>query len=723
MRRDSSGASSPSTLEADWQSRISGSGVVWYHDFRSDTEVDAFRWTNGFSGGNDPNALGTDATRVRRITTDGMASGSCLEVLAGTGNAGQAPKWWRPFAPFNTGSGKAVNDPAASGSLAVRTWAPTSGGSQLSNFTTDWYGHATYANADPTHFSGNDFYLQIVCKMDPRRITGGNQANTVGKFIWFTTAEGAQSLSNAEHVIWSYGHQGNDGAKNYVQVYALGVNGIGSFDPLDQEEPGTRIQPGSDSATDWSYSGGWDVLLIHIRPGLLNTTSGANGTLLEIWAAHEGETAYTKIWNQEYGLSAYQARNGLQALILSVYNNDNSFPQQFYHRYAQVIFSKNSIPCPQVYAGTLPSWASSQADKTWLTPFTSFTTVDSVKPSPLPSGGFTGHFAWSGGRAATYSSHAGMLSWGGGHSDYLGNEVYFYDLDDLRTYRLNNPSAETGGDGAMEWGDGKPRVPHSYKHIVYSPGFMWCTGQAASLLSGGSRSTVWRLDLATLTWTRLVDDWPGTEASTPDGAGFYSATRNKIYVVNQAGEVWSFTPGSGAISMSKICSSFAPSNGLGWGMAYWDAVGLLLYRSDNNTTFSALNVDNAAAGWTTLTVSGTFGASDSYPGMVWHPASKKFLCWGHSSSRADIKTLAPANSTATTFAQAITGTWQTASVAPAGTNTVIPPDSNTIDSAAASGNFHFDLIENFKGSGRDWLMLVNSTTTAPHLYKLPVAGL
>lgn len=316
------------TLEADWQSRIAGSGVVWFHDFRADAEVNAFRWTNGFQGGNDPNALGNGATLTRRITTDGMASGSCLEILVGPGTVGQSSFWWRPYSPMTApGNGKAVNDPGASGTIPAKTWSPTSGGSQLSNFNQGWYGHANYANADPTHFEGNDFYLQVVCKMDPRRITGGNAANTVGKFIWFSTAEGAQSLSNGEHVIWSYGQGGNQGAQNYVRVYALGVNGHGAFDPLNN---GSRIQEGSSSSADWYYSGGWDTLLFHLRPGLQNTTSGANCTLLEIWAAHEGETTYTKIWNQEYGLSAFEARNGLQALLFAGYNNGASFPQQFY---------------------------------------------------------------------------------------------------------------------------------------------------------------------------------------------------------------------------------------------------------------------------------------------------------------------------------------------------------------------------------------------------------
>lgn len=330
---------------ADWAARISGAGVVWYHDFSSDEEVNAFRWTGGFSGGNDPLAVGSPrAGNCRRITSDGI-TGGCLEVLRDAGTA-EPSYWWRPFAPLDTGSGKAVNDPAASGSLTVRNWAPTSGGSQLSNFQNGWYGHPSYQSAP--YFDGHDFYLQVRVKMDLRRITGGNAANAVGKFVWITTAETAHSLSNGEHVIWSYGNGGNQGAQNYVRVYSLGVNGIGAFDPLDQEEPGARIQPGSDSVSDWYYSGGWDTLLVHLRPGLINTTTGADATMLEIWAAHPGETSYTKIWAQEYGLGGYEARNGLQALILSAYNNSNNFPQAFWHRYAQVIFSKSFIPCPQV---------------------------------------------------------------------------------------------------------------------------------------------------------------------------------------------------------------------------------------------------------------------------------------------------------------------------------------------------------------------------------------
>ena len=340
-------------FEADLRARAGGPNVVWFHFFDSVAELDAFRWMNGV--GNDPNAGGAGANLASLLVGEGPCGSNCIQFLYPAGVSQPTTLWWRPLAPLNTGSGKSAADPAANGTLTVRSWNPTASTSHTSQFTFGWYGNPTYANADPSHFDGNEIWLQIRVKADPRRITGGNEASQFGggKFVWITTAEGANSLSGGEHVFWSYGRGGsaaNQGAdKNYLRCYVHQVTGIGAFDPLDQEEPGTRIQPGSDSADDWYYSNNWDTLLINIRPGQLGVTSGENASRLRVYAAHDGETEYTKIWDQEYGISSYEARNGLQALILSAYNNSFDFPQEFWHRHAQPIFSKSYIPPPAVY--------------------------------------------------------------------------------------------------------------------------------------------------------------------------------------------------------------------------------------------------------------------------------------------------------------------------------------------------------------------------------------
>lgn len=333
--------------EVDWQNRITAPGVVWYHDFRSVNEVNAFRWRGQYGGGNDPNGGGP--ANCNRIATDGV-TGACLEVVHAAGSSHGA-WWWRPFGPIvggtTTGNGRGAgqDDPGA-GLLTPSAWAPTDQGSQLSNWPTNKgvYGHPNYSGLD-----GNEFFFQIRVKMDPRRITGGNAANTVGKFVWFTICSTASSLTNQEHVTYSYGNGGNDGVKNYHRIYVGSLTGVGDFGPLDQAaSPYDGIQPGSEVSTDWSYSGGWDTLLYRLRPGLAGVASGANATLLECWAAHPGETSYTKIWSITYGIASYNVVNGLQGLILGVYNNNNTFPQTFWHRYCQLIFSRSPIACPQL---------------------------------------------------------------------------------------------------------------------------------------------------------------------------------------------------------------------------------------------------------------------------------------------------------------------------------------------------------------------------------------
>ena len=71
-------------------------------------------------------------------------------------------------------------------------------------------------------------------------------------------------------------------------------------------------------------------------------------TLLEVFAAHPGETSYKRIWNQTFAFNWFDYDNGLAALLLSTYNNGGNMPQEFYHRYAQIILSKQMIPCPTV---------------------------------------------------------------------------------------------------------------------------------------------------------------------------------------------------------------------------------------------------------------------------------------------------------------------------------------------------------------------------------------
>lgn len=581
-----------SLVLADYLARAGGPNVVWHHLFESEAELNAFRWMNGV--GNDPTASGPSASNARVLVGQGPGGLNCLEFIYPAGVSQPVTFWWRPTAPMNTGSGKAQNDPAASGTLTVRTWNPSSSSSHLSNFTFGWYGHPTYANADPSHFDGNEIWFQVRLKADPRRITGGNEASEFGggKFVWFTTAEGAQSLSGGEHVFWSYGRGGsaaNQGAdKNYLRCYVHQVTGIGAFDPLDQEEPGTRIQPGSDVAEDWYYTNGWDTVLYNIRLGQIGVTSGANSTRLRVFAARDGETEYTKIWEQEYGISSFEARNGLQAVILSPFNNGFDFPQEFYHRYAHPIFSKSWIPPPQVNdtstnalivaaAALAPSQSSSSLSTSGLTAaargsiqWVNRGFYDHARKRWIVHGKYASDQSSPSGGRATMVYDAAANTWNSSavfHINGVSNighvyESLAYDPKEQRLYSGRYTSAAdsiyywTYGAAYDSWG-ATAVTPWALNSNSTQPVLGWHPNLFGP---GDGGLVVIRLVSGTtmqlVTWRRATDQWSAnlvqSTAPSQHGAMTYVRHYDALFATHAGGNTYRINAGSGGVAATPI---------------------------------------------------------------------------------------------------------------------------------------------------------------------------
>jgi hypothetical protein len=276
------------------------------------------------------------------VANDGFGAGGCLEIYRPAG-ANEGSNWVRPFAPLTApGNGKTANDPGAGGTVPVRSWNATDGGSQTANFTYGWYGHTSYQSADPTHFDGNEFWMQMRIKRDPRRVSGGNQSFMVGKLNYIAVAETSVGAPLQELVIYSNGGSTSGQAtagQNSFRIYG----GAAYFEELSQEAGG-NIQPGGTSPI-WQWnSGSWDTVMYHMVMG----RRGIDETLIEVSGAHAGETSFTKFWVQTFPYNGFDVRNGLQALICSTYNNAANMPQDYVERWTQIIFSKQPIPCPQV---------------------------------------------------------------------------------------------------------------------------------------------------------------------------------------------------------------------------------------------------------------------------------------------------------------------------------------------------------------------------------------
>lgn len=348
-KRSSNDASPCITVdpEADWRLRTSAPGVIWFHDFRSAREVDAFRWINQY--GSDPDGVAPLGDRIRRITTDGITGGGCMEIWRDGKNDVQG--WWRPFSPLTggwPGNGKDEDDPGARDDrhIDARPWDPTTD----SRFVTrrhqvGYYGHPSYHALHPGSYDGAEYYLQVRVKVDPKRLKYRNG----GKLLYLTRTDRS---ATPQEIVTVSGME--VGGRNMFSMYRT-LNWR-----LSRDWEGNGSQPGSELRGRfgglcnfeygglrqcWAYSGGWDTLLYHIRPGL----NGNNDTLVQVWAAHPGDSGYTKIWDQPNVDLPFDRDHpqGHNAVICSGYLNRIDTGPGVYHRYGQLIFSLDWIPCPQ----------------------------------------------------------------------------------------------------------------------------------------------------------------------------------------------------------------------------------------------------------------------------------------------------------------------------------------------------------------------------------------
>jgi len=381
------------SLEADWQARISGTGVSWYHDFRSDSEVNAFRWTQSYGSGNDPLLNGnTYSGDLRRITTDGI-TGACMEIIRRPGINYTSPDWWRPMSalkggtnPFAAGAvgaalgnGHNFDDPGVNGTLTRRQYSPTDGGSQISS----WGPNGVYGNAHYQGFSvpggtqqndGNEFWLQFRFKMDPARTaTPGNLAqngSNGGKLLYITRTDKSLTSQEVNTIqLVNYGVPNN--TTNYFSMYRSGGNQLWDDPPglaAQGNQPGTQYGGVGDGVCSLNNANGhsvnncwywppgqWVTMMYHFKEGtmvgdVLNGTANSD-TLIEVLAAKYGETSFTRIWYQANDPLPYDVFFGHNAVLFTNWlENSAGCDAQFYQRYCQVILSQQPIPCPQVYA-------------------------------------------------------------------------------------------------------------------------------------------------------------------------------------------------------------------------------------------------------------------------------------------------------------------------------------------------------------------------------------
>jgi len=329
----------------DWQTRISGSEVVWYHNFDSNAEVTQFLWNGSGYDADDS----YDPGETVRAVGEGVHGGDALRVRykASTesrlpGRPYQSSAWARPFSPLTGATnGKGTDDPGASGQITRRTWDPDSLGGTPASWQYGFYGHSTYADS---FFDGQTFYLQYRLKISASRYSSGNPS--AGKTLYLDATNNGYS-NNQEIVIqnnWSYGPYAWWGSYTNFGQQLQGPGGsiqVGSQWPLC----GTNSDPGMPNGCFFMVPDQWYTFLYRLSLGRQSTPE----TIWQAWVVRPGETSYTLIHDySQHSFNFSAGRKGHNAVHASCYMNDQTAAVAWYQWYDEFIFSRSTIPAPSI---------------------------------------------------------------------------------------------------------------------------------------------------------------------------------------------------------------------------------------------------------------------------------------------------------------------------------------------------------------------------------------
>lgn len=634
------GGGGSGTEEADFALRASGPGVVWYHNFDSEDEVNAFRWTGGYAGGNDPAGTGNaHAQYVEHISSGGADGGGYMRLTRSSpsmdGNC-----WWRPFSPLTGASnGRGQDDPGANGTLTPQEFIATQGGNELltwavsGNAKPGWYGHSSNVNS---YFDGTEFYVQIRVRVDPRRTEVGNIE--VGKFTSFTTTN--NSYTNQELVTYSgdWSGSGGNGVPNRHNVYQGYL-----YSPLADVSTGSPKNP---TSPQWAYSGGWDTLLYHISPG----RDGVNETVFQVWAAQEGETEYTLIWDVVYpayydtdgGTSGGVARPGWNAFLAWIYQNGASM-STFWQDYDQIIFSKEYIPCP----GAVPAYIADMSAYQVRSLTSSYAPANgtSTLAALLTAAGWSSTDIvrpWSGGPKSTAGTK--MYVHGGGHSDSDNNGIYSFDFNGTTApigWAVENAGSAGVSSDFTVGTTGQPISCHTYDGMVDMGTNIYRLG-GSMYPSGGFGAQFVRFNKAAKTWTRLPN-WPGGSFAgmvlcDPVSGKLIAMDRFVSYTTyafyREATNDWS--------SLKYVSDQWLSDGSVAWDPA--TNTGLMVANGNGY----GVNAFSIGIDWGAETITQTeqdIDGMSSGASIVWDPTREHYWCWGGDGQNSTIYEINP-----TTFA-------------------------------------------------------------------------
>lgn len=305
--------------------------------------------------------------------------------------------------------------------------------------------------------------------------------------------------------------------------------------------------------------------------------------------------------------------------------------------------------------------------------------------------------AWSGGTFDPVTDS--LIVWGGGHTDYAGNEVYSFSLQTLQWTMLSQPSDPTGYDGSSGiLPDGTPVSRHTYDGITYIPTLNQVfTAGGADWFNGWSDANSWLYNPSTGRWTQAATDQNGADSGRPatdnqDDIIVYNSANNLVYEISMGG------PNDIGLQAYNPSSNTWQSVGNNGGLVDYHMTGAIdpidnILVATGNGFLQAVNLSTGAV--TTITSSGDQTAQNgNAPGMVWDSAANLFVAWNGGTT---LYTLDP-------------HTWQWTAYNGALDNSVVPTAAN---GNGTFGRFQYDAADNV-------FVVVNDVSQDVYVFRPPV---
>jgi hypothetical protein len=504
-----------------------------------------------------------------------------------------------------------------------------------------------------------DYYIQFRCRFGPDRLTpsvngGGNKLCIVGGYN-YTSPNSSHSNVDSEVVVTNpdwleipivYNHN----AGQQVQRFQSGVGGFSttqqpardrgtSFSGLDRycvyQNSSNPTSPGC-----WFFEEEeWFTVYMHLKQ---NTPGGSSGNRLELYVARDGETSYSRLFDETnfaWALDSTDAPRGLVGLWLLPYDtNRTSGTVTTYQEYDQVIVSTQPIACPQVAAEAgEPTWLASIGNLVRAAPVSNALSSASVK-DPLAEGvnrGF-GHNnivdAWCGGIADPVNKEFALVC-NGGHTNYHGNEAYkvSFEDDDLQWIRLRNATTAPGSGSLRTLSDGRPASQHSYTSPVACNGKWYLCGLHGTSYAGGSfPQALFEFLHPTHGLDNTNNDYVDhgnpliANGNTGNICSLYDPTENLLIVIAGGNSNPSIRFMNATTRAVTANNTNALNDGCsGFSAGYDSTHRNILLRG--NAGWWTVRMSARTAAWQQPSASGvSVGTTNSFP---WHEASGKFLTW------------------------------------------------------------------------------------------------